>query len=58
MEKFENEETKKKVGRPKKYDYDELERILLKYAAEHIGGQITVGKLVKYSGLPDRKSVV
>ena len=52
MEKLENKETKKKVGRPKKYEYDELEKILLKYSAENIGGQITIGKLVKYSGIP------
>lgn len=52
MEKLENKETKKKVGRPKKYKFDELEKILLEYAAENKGGQITVGKLVKYSGIP------
>lgn len=52
MEKVENHENKKKVGRPKKYDTSVLEKILLKYASENTGGKITVGKLVKYSGLP------
>lgn len=52
MEKVENQEKEKKVGRPKKYDEDVLKKILLKYASENKGGKITVGKLVKYSGLP------
>ena len=45
-------ENVKKVGRPSKYPYELLKKILLKYAAENIGGEIKVSKLVKYSGIP------
>lgn len=45
-------EKAKKVGRPSKYPYELLKKILLEYAAENIGGEIKVSKLVKYSGLP------
>lgn len=45
-------ENVKKVGRPSKYPYELLKKILLEYAAENIGGEIKVSKLVKYSGIP------
>lgn len=46
------EETKKKVGRPSKYEYETLKKILLQFANENLEGEITISKLVKYSGLP------
>ena len=49
----ESDKTKeKKVGRPSKYSFEMLKKILLEYAEENVGGEITISKLVKYSGLP------
>jgi hypothetical protein len=46
------ESEKNKGGRPNLYNYDDLKKYLLKYSTEHVGGTITVAKLVKYSNIP------
>ncbi|OPF52404.1 hypothetical protein BH721_03885 [Clostridium baratii] len=49
---MEDLKAKVRVGRPSKYPYEMLKDILLKYASENVGGEITISKLVKYSELP------
>lgn len=39
-------------GRPRKYQYEDLRKILIKYASENRMGKITMTNLVKYSNIP------